>query len=167
MMIVSAILFALLLGGFLLAVLPGCSRSLRALGASMFVVLIAIVYAGSIEMMSLPKPLRLEWRDPAKAKVLGASISEGKAIYVWLQLSPSDEPRSYALPWDIQTAQQLQNAMRKGQAEGTVVEVSHPFGAHRAGANDPGKPEFYAQPQPPAAPKSYGDTASLFPPTGH
>jgi hypothetical protein len=163
-MIISAVLFALLLGGFLLAVLSNCSRSVRALAASLFVVLIAVVYAGSVEMLSLPKPQHLEWRDPAKARVLAANISEGKAIYVWLQLGDSPEPRSYVLPWNMQMAQQLQKAMRESQQGGAKVEVTRPFRSRPRAADDPGKPVFYAEPQPPPPPKSIGNNAALFPP---
>ena len=164
MMIVSGLLFALLLGGFIFLMLPRASAFQRAASAVLFVVLVAMVYGGSIEMLSLPKPLRLEWREPSKAKVLGASLDEGKAIYVWLQVGNSHEPRAYALPWNMKLAQQLQNAMRKGQKRGTGVEVSHPFASVAAGSGSPGRPQFYAKPQPANPPKHYARESDLVAP---
>ena len=57
-MIVSAIVFALLLGAF---VLDPAARGLarRAFSVGTFVLLIAVVYAGSIELLGRPKPMRL------------------------------------------------------------------------------------------------------------
>ena len=140
----AAVAFALLLGTFIFLVLPRGRPWQRATSATLFLVLIAVVYGGSIELLSRPKPLRLEiWQEADKAKVLGASMREGEAIYVWLQFPGSDEPRAYALPWDMKMAQQLQNAMQEGQANGTDVNMSKPF---EAGLDDR-EPKFYATPQ--------------------
>lgn len=155
-MIISAAIFALLLGAFIFLVLPRARLWQRAVSATTFVVLIGIVYGGSIELMSRPKPLRLEWRDAKEAKVLGATMREGEAIFVWLQFPGSDEPRAYELPWNTEMAQQVQTAMQEGQAKGTDVKMSQPF--------DPGlddrEPKFYAMPQPALPDKNYtgGDT---------
>ena len=126
-MILSAAIFALLLGAFIFLVLPRGRLWQRATSATVFLVLIAVVYVGSVELLSRPKPLRLEWRDAAQATVLGATLREGQGIYVWLEVAGADEPRAYVLPWDIQMAQQLQNAMQEGQANGTAVQMSMPF----------------------------------------
>jgi len=155
MMIISALLFALLLVGFVFSLLPRAGALQRAESAIVFVVLVGMVYGGSIEMLGRPKPLRLEWRDASNAKVLGANLDEGKAIYVWLQVPNSPEPRSYALPWNMKLALQLQNAMRKGQKQGTPVEVSHPFGSPNSAKNNHSRPRFYANPQRALPPKSY------------
>jgi hypothetical protein len=150
-MIVSAAVFALLLGAFIFLVLPRGRLWQRATSATIFLVLIAVVYGGSVELLSRPKPLRLEWRHAAEAKVLGASLREGEGIYVWLQLAGADEPRAYVLPWDLQMAEQLQTAMREGQANGTDVQMSMPF--------DPGlddrEPKFYSAPQQALPDKNY------------
>jgi hypothetical protein len=153
-MIISGILFALLLGAFVFLLLPRGNAWQRTASAAIYLMLIGVVYAGSVEMLSRPKPLRLEWRSPAKAKVLGATMHEGKAIYVWLQVGDSPEPRSYVLPWNMQMAQQIQDAMRRGHAEGTAVEVSSPFGSMEAGTEG-AKPRFYAKPQEALPPKNY------------
>jgi hypothetical protein len=151
MILVTAAGFALLLGAFIFFVLPRGRVWQRATSATIFLVLIGVVYGGSIELLSRPKPLRLEWRDAAQAKVIGATMREGEAIYVWLEVEGADAPRAYALPWDMQMAQQLQNAMQEGQAKGTEVQMSMPF--------DPGlderEPKFYAAPQQALPDKNY------------
>jgi hypothetical protein len=159
----AAVAFALLLGTFIFLVLPRGRLWQRATSATLFLVLIAVVYGGSIELLSRPKPLRLElWQQADKAKVLGASMREGEAIYVWLQFPGVDEPRAYILPWDMKMAQQLQNAMQEGQANGTDVNMSKPF---EAGLDDR-EPKFYATPQQALPDKNYsgGDTLVFEPP---
>jgi hypothetical protein len=159
----AAVAFALLLGAFIFLVLPRGRLWQRATSATVFLVLIAVVYGGSIELLSRPKPLRLEiWQRADKAKVLGATMREGEAIYVWLQIPGADEPRAYALPWDMKMAQQLQNAMQEGQASGSDVNMSKPFEA----GLDEREPKFYAAPQQALPDKNYsgGDTL-VFEPT--
>jgi hypothetical protein len=150
-MITSAILFALLLGSFIFLVLPRGRTRQRVMSTGIFIVLIVVVYGGSIDLLSRPKPMRLEWRDAARAQVLGASIREGEGIFVWLQVAGTSEPRSYALPWNMKMAQQLQNAMREAQANGTGVNMSKPF---EAGLDDR-EPKFYAMPQQALPDKDY------------
>lgn len=156
-MIFSAAIFALLLGAFIFIVLPRGRLWQRATSATTFLVLIAVVYGGSVELLSRPKPLRLEWRQAAEAKVLGASLREGEGIYVWLQMTGADEPRAYVLPWDMQMAQQLQEAMKEGQTNGTDVQMSMPF--------DPGlddrEPKFYAAPQQALPDKNYSGSDTI------
>jgi len=155
-MIISAILFALLLGAFVFLVLPRGSSWQRAASATIFVILLAVVYGGSIELLSRPKPLRLEWRDAKDAQVVSASLREGEGIYVWLQLDGTSEPRSYILPWNMKVAQQLQTAMQEGQAQGTGVKMVMPF----ASGLDERDPKFYAMPQPALPDKDYGSGGS-------
>jgi hypothetical protein len=156
-MIISAAVFALLLGAFIFLVLPRGRLWQRATSATIFLVLIAVVYGGSIELLSRPKPLRLEWRDAAEARVLGATMREGEGIYVWLQVPGAAEPRAYALPWSLKMAQQLQDAMQEGEANGTDVQMSMPF--------DPGlddrEPKFYAAPQPALPDKNYSGGGTI------
>ena len=109
----------------------------------------ALVYGGVLEMMSRPKTVRLEWRNLAEATVLAASMREGEAIYVWLEIEGTNEPRAYALPWDMQAAQELQQAMSDAESNGTGVKVSQPFEP----TLDTGEPKFYAMPQPALPPK--------------
>jgi hypothetical protein len=150
-MIIFAIVFALVLGAFIFLILPRAAAARRALSVGLFLVLIAIVYGGAVELLGRPKPLRLEWRDAADAQVLGAVPVENEAIYVWLVTPDSAEPRAYVLPWSVQAAQQLQDAMGQAEAEGTAVRMTLPFEP----SLEDREPMFYALPQPAMPPKDY------------
>jgi hypothetical protein len=151
-MILSAALFALFLGLFVFVVLPRAYGWRRHLSVAIFLLLIGVVFGGTIELMSRPKPVELEWRDMARANVLGASLREGEAIYVWLEIEGEDEPRAYAMPWDMQAAQELQGAVAEATASGTGVVMAQPFDA----GLDEREPMFYALPQPAMPAKDYG-----------
>ena len=156
-MIASALAFALLLGAFIFLVLPQGQRWQRGAAATLFAVLVAVVYAGSAELLGRPKPLRLEWRDAEHAQVLGSSMRENEAIYLWLQFDDGSEPRAYRLPWSIQAAQQLQTAMQEGEANGTSVQMTM---TGEAGL-DKREPKFYADPQPALPAKTYRPVGTL------
>lgn len=156
-MIVSGLAFALLLGAFIFLVLPHGRLWQRTASATLFGVLVAVVYAGSAELLGRPKPMRLEWHDTQHAQVLGASMRENDAIYVWLQLDGQSEPRAYRLSWSIQAAQQLQTAMQEGEANGTGVQMSMTGDNGR----DQREPKFYATPQSPLPDKNYGGIGTL------
>ena len=156
-MIISAVIFALLLGAFVFVILPRAGLARRTLSVGIFVVLIAVVYGGCIELLGRPKPLRLEWRDAADAQVVSAVPVENEAIYVWLIMPDSSEPCAYVLPWSLQAAQQLQEAMSQAEAEGTGVRMTMPFEA----SLDDREPMFYAMPQPATPPKDYQEGGPL------
>jgi hypothetical protein len=151
-MIVSALAVAILLGACIFLGMPRARAWQRAASAAAFVALIGVVYGGSIDLLGRPKPLRLEWRTAAEAKVLAATMREGEAIYVWLETGKGAEPRSYILPWNMGMAQQIQDAMAEGERKGADVKMAIP---HAAGA-EMGAPKFYALPQPAPPPKNYG-----------
>src|SRR3954466_9706862 len=60
-----------------------------------------ISYASFADLLSKPKPVALEWfnRSMTEAMVLSARMQEGEAIYLWLQLPNSPEPRYYKIGW--------------------------------------------------------------------
>ncbi len=84
-----------------------------------------------------------------EATVLGASMREDQAIVLWLQFDGTAEPRAYALPWDIEDAKGLQEAMRRAEADGTSVRMRWPFAADSTRR----EPLFYAEPRPALPPK--------------
>ncbi len=94
----------------------------------------------------------MEWakKTVPDATVLGASMREGEAIYLWLQFDEAPEPRAYVLPWSLETAKQLQRATGRAEAQGTAVRMRRPF----ASEPDANEPLFYAAPQPPLPPKT-------------
>ena len=110
-------------------------------------------YVALADMLSRPKPMSLAWAEEsvASADVLGSTFIEGEAIYVWLRLPGSLEPRAYKLPWDPRQAQQLQDAMNAVAETGGSVQMRQPFDQEI----DEQESLFYALPQPPMPDKNY------------
>jgi len=103
-------------------------------------------YASFADLLSKPKPIALEWfqRSMSEATVLSALMQEGEAIYLWLQLPSTSEPRYYKIAWDVEVAKQLQEAMREAEKNGSGMKMQLPF----ENSWDKDKPQFYALPQP-------------------
>lgn len=115
-----------------------------------------VAYAGMTDLLSKPKPVRLEWVHGTTdtATVLGAQIRENEAIYLWLQVADAGEPRYYKLPWSLDLAKQLQEAMREAEKSRSGIAMKLPF----ENSNDPDKPKFYAVPQPKLPEKGGAET---------
>ncbi len=124
--------------------------------AAMF---IPLGYTSLSELMSRPKPVAMEWlrRELPEATLLGASMRENKAIYLWLRVPELDEPRAYVLPWNRKLAEQLQRAQREAKKNRNGVRVRRPFD----GTEDSRERMFYAAPQQTLPPKPAPDEASL------
>lgn len=127
------------------------------LATALFIPTIYLTYA---DLLSRPKPASLEWwhRSASEATVVGSKLREGEAIYVWLELADSDEPRAYRLPWQQEMAKQLFGAQREAEANGTKVQMRLPF----ADRTEDQEPLFYAPPQPPLPPKQAERSDSRF-----
>ena len=142
-----------LLAAFLGSVAIWSRRRLRikllALGAVLL--FIPAAYAGLADLLSKPKPIALEWAEDGteEALVLGAALREEKEIYLWLQLPGVAEPRAYVLPWDLELALELQEAMRRAEENDTGIIMRLPF--EPSGGRD--DPTFYPLPQPALPPK--------------
>ncbi len=108
--------------------------------------MMATAYTGLVNLLGRPKPANLEWALAAvpDATVLGATMRENEAIYLWLKFKDNPEPQSYALPWNLEMAKELQKAMRQAQGRGTKVRMRKPFDR----SLDRAEPMFYAEPQP-------------------
>lgn len=106
-----------------------------------------VAYISMVDLLSRPKPIEIEWIefDLAEAAVLSHRMVEDVAIYLWLGIEGADEPRSYVLPWSRETAEQLQDAQRAAQSEGTGVRMKQPFEQ----SWDERERRFYAAPQAP------------------
>ncbi len=117
---------------------------LSALGLSGL--MMATAYTGLVNLLGRPKPANLEWAlaTVPDATVLGATMRENEAIYLWLKFEGNPEPLSYALPWNLEMAKELQNAMRQAKGSGTKVRMRNPFDR----SLDRVEPMFYAEPQP-------------------
>ena len=108
-------------------------------------------YAAMLDLLSKPKPASFEWwlDQAAEATVLGNSMIEDQAIYLWLQLDGVKEPRAYELPWDRRTAEQLQTAARAAAEQQSALRMRLPLEK----SLDDRDPRFYALPQPALPPK--------------
>ncbi len=108
-------------------------------------------YAGFLHLLSMPKPVALEWwhATAEDATVLSSTVREGAGIYLWLQLSEVPEPRAYVLPWSRELAEQLQAARREAEQNETPLQMRLPFEP----SLDDREPKFHAMPQPALPPK--------------
>jgi len=120
--------------------------ALRVTATTLSVVLVGLFGASIVELLGRPKPVRLEWaeRQGAEAEVLGSRLVEGKAIYLWLGLPGEPEPRAYVLPWNLETAKELQKALEEAEKNGGQTRARLPFEK----SWEKREPKFYALPQP-------------------
>ncbi len=90
---------------------------------------IPVVYVQSVEMLSKPKPMSFEWyeRNTDKAVLLGITLDEGKAIYLWLQVADSIEPRNYEVPWNLRLAEKLEDAVDDAVRRNSTIVLKNPF----------------------------------------
>jgi len=121
---------------------------------ALFIPTIYLTYA---DLLSRPKPASIEWwhQGASEATVVASRLREDEAIYLWIEIPGSDEPRAYKLPWQQQMAKELYGAQREAEAMGTKVQMRLPF-KDRKEALDA---VFYAAPQPPL-PSKQVDQAS-------
>ena len=101
----------------------------RVLALCITMLFIPVVYAEMVEMLSKPKPIRFEWyeRNTEKALLLGTSLDEGKAIYLWLRLDGSLEPRNYKIPWNLKLAEKLEDAVDNVVRNNSTIILENPF----------------------------------------
>ena len=101
----------------------------RSLAVVLTALFVPIGYLGITELLSQPKPMEHEWfkRHVDEATLLGVSLSEGQAIYLWLRLDDSLEPRFYVLPWQQQLAESLQKLIDEAIRDGASITISNPF----------------------------------------
>ncbi len=88
-----------------------------------------LAYTSLTSLLAKPKPRQLIWfeRNVEQAEILGASFSEGRAIYLWLRLEGMIEPRYYMLPWNKQTAEDLEDELEAAAKKGHRLKVVKPF----------------------------------------
>lgn len=103
--------------------------SLRVAALVITAAFLPFVYLGLTEILARPKPMTHEWFNSSakQAMVLGVSLDEGKAIYLWLRVDGSLEPRYYRLPWQQRNAEKLQKAVEEAAEEDVGVRIQNPF----------------------------------------
>ncbi len=88
-----------------------------------------LVYVQIVEMLGKPKPASFEWYENSveRAALLGVSLDEGKAIYLWLRLDGSLEPRAYVVPWNLKLAEKLEDAVDEAVRRRAGIVITKPF----------------------------------------
>ncbi len=102
---------------------------IRIVAIAVTTLFLPVAYVQLIEMLSKPKPMSFEWyqRDTVKAELLGTSLDEGRAIYLWLRLEGSLEPRYYKVPWNFKLAEKLEFAVDDAVRENSTIILKNPF----------------------------------------
>ncbi|MDD9877629.1 MAG: hypothetical protein OXR84_09345 [Magnetovibrio sp.] len=90
---------------------------------------IPLSYVLFLEFLSKPKPKGYEWFEAnvEEAEVLGVSLSEGEAIYMWLRLDGAIEPRYYVFPWDLRLAERLEEDVDNAINRNSKLVIKNPF----------------------------------------
>ncbi len=130
--------------------------SIRTSAVVLTALFIPIAYLGVTELLSQPKPMQHEWfkRHVDEATLLGVSVREGDAIYLWLRLDDSLEPRYYVLPWQQQLAEKLQMLVDEAIEDGASVIISDPFSKKSYEELGDMNVRIIRPPQPPMKPPS-------------
>lgn len=126
-------------------------RMARTVILLLFALMLPAAYAAPASLLGRAKPVTLEWlgSNVQEATVLSATMVENEAIY--LTLLWQQEPNLYRLPWNRRMAEQLQEAQREAQRNGTQPMMRLPFER----SWDDREPRFYALPQPKMPDKPY------------
>jgi hypothetical protein len=100
---------------------------LVALGVT--ILFIPLGYLQLVELLARPKPASFEWfrKNVEQAQVLGASLDEGRAIYLWLRIDKDVEPRYYVFPWQQQTAERLEDLIDNAVRKNATIILKQPF----------------------------------------
>lgn len=96
----------------------------------------------AFQVLGWHKPLWAAIELNGKQRVIGHKLVRGKAIYLYLDLG-YEEPRAYRLPWNEETATQLQKALRESlrrKRRGAMMKFDHSW--------DKNPPQFHPLPQP-------------------
>ncbi len=127
------------------------NRMARTIILLLFALMLPAAYAAPAALLGRAKPVTLEWlgSNVQEATVLSSTVVENEAIY--LTLLWQQTPNLYRLPWDRRMAEQLQEAQREAQRNGTRPMMRLPFER----SWDDREPRFYAQPQPKMPDKPY------------
>lgn len=108
----------------------------RAAAVVLAAALIPAGYAALTELLGRPKPMAHEWWGDrvADAVLLGTSVDEGRAIYLWVRIDGETRPRYYQLPWRATVAEKLQEVTDEAIRTRGRIEIKD-FFASRAWEN--------------------------------
>lgn len=101
----------------------------RAAAVVLAVTLIPASYVALTEILGRPKPVAHEWWSDrtADAVLLGTTVDEGRAIYLWVQLDGETRPRYYRLPWRKTIAERIQEVTDEAVRTRGRIEIKDFF----------------------------------------
>ena len=101
----------------------------RAAAVGLAVALLPMSYVVLTEILGKPKPIAHEWwgDNVDYAVLLGTSVDEGRAIYLWVKLDGETRPRYYELPWRRTVAERLQQVTDEAIRTGGRIELNDLF----------------------------------------
>lgn len=119
----------------------------------LFVALLSSVTGLAFNCLGQPKPLWAGCNLTKESTVLGYSLDEGHAIYLWLQTDGA--PLSCELPWDEKQAAQINDASGAAKSQGVPLKIKIKGAGKpgQPGTKDDEKPLAYPAPVPPLPPK--------------
>jgi hypothetical protein len=153
-------LYPIMIAIALAALLVGLSRfrhrGLLALG--LLALMIPAAYFAATLGLSRPKPMHWSFMKE-EAEVLGAAFDRGKAIFLWVKSPDVVEPRYYTIAWNERTAEELQDALKEAEENGSSVMMGWP--------SEPSlelrdAPMFHALPPPALPPKPPGEEPQVY-----
>jgi hypothetical protein len=92
-------------------------------------VFVPLAYLTLTVLLSRPKPVDFAWfeRNADRASILGVSLDEGRAIYLWLQVEGYTMPGYYVLPWRQEQAEALEDTLHAAVQSRAQVVLKKPF----------------------------------------
>lgn len=101
----------------------------RIVALSITALFIPLSYVQVVELLSKPKPKSFEWFEGnvTEAEILGVSLREGEAIYMWLLLDAAVEPRYYVFPWNLKLAERLEEDIDTAISRKSKLVLKNPF----------------------------------------
>jgi len=130
-MLIYVFIIAVLIAATLASLAIWAPRVARVRVAALVVtaLFIPLSYVLFVEFLSQPKPKAFEWfeRNVEEAEILGVSLKEGEAIYMWLRLDGAVEPRYYVFPWSLKLAERLEDEVDNAINRNSKLVIKNPF----------------------------------------
>ena len=121
------------------------STWVRGMAVAVWIGLMPLVIGSSFFSLGHPAPWIQNINAPGgEYFVLGVKMVQDEAIYIWLDFG-AGYPRYFALPWNNDTANQLQDLMDKqgtGKIPGFALDIPYEW------SWDENAPQFHPLPQP-------------------
>ena len=92
----------------------------RPAAVTLFLVGLPLIAAAGVHSLGHHRPINLAWElGKGEYLILGVKMEQDRAIYLYLEAPDRLEPWPLVLPWDNETANEIQKAMDGSEGEGT------------------------------------------------